>query len=99
MAGGKKPNEGRVQIQYRGKWGSICGKQWTMNAAHVICRNLGYQRAKATSLVAKGSDAVILDEVKCQGDEASIMLCLHLGINVHSCDSFGKVVSVECTNG
>ncbi|XP_031561958.1 MAM and LDL-receptor class A domain-containing protein 2-like [Actinia tenebrosa] len=98
LTDGKKPNEGRVQIQYRGKWGSVCGKRWNMNAANVICRDLGYQRAESTSLISKGSEDVLLDEVDCQGDEASIILCLHLGINVHSCDDFGKVASVECSN-
>jgi hypothetical protein len=95
---GTKPNNGRVKIQYRGKWGSICGKNWNINAAHVICRDLGYQRAKSTSLLAKGSDDVLLDQVKCKGDEASIMFCVHLGLNMHSCDN-SKVVSVVCMKG
>ena len=32
--------EGRVEIQYRGLWGTICNLQWTINDAHVICRSV-----------------------------------------------------------
>ena len=30
--------EGRVEVQYRGLWGTICSNQWTINNAHVVCR-------------------------------------------------------------
>ena len=32
--------EGRVEVQYRGLWGTICSNQWTINDAHVVCRSV-----------------------------------------------------------
>ena len=29
-----------------GKWGTVCGQGFTMNEAHVACRQLGYQGAR-----------------------------------------------------
>ena len=34
------PYEGRVEVQYRGLWGTICSNQWTINDAHVVCRSV-----------------------------------------------------------
>jgi hypothetical protein len=98
LVDGKKSNEGRVEIQYKGKWTTVCGNYWNINAADVICRDLGYQSAKSTSIVGKGSGYVLLDGIKCKGDEASIMLCSHRGLNYHRCDH-SQDVGVVCSNG
>ncbi|XP_031553545.1 uncharacterized protein LOC116290605 isoform X2 [Actinia tenebrosa] len=97
LADGKTPHEGRVEIQYNGKWSTVCGKNWNINSANVICRDLGYEGAISTSVVGKGSGQVLLEDVKCIGDEVSIMLCSHKGLHYHSCDH-SQDVGVVCSN-
>ena len=42
LAGGNIPNEGRVEICMKNRWGSVCGDSWGTADATVVCRQLGY---------------------------------------------------------
>lgn len=43
LRGGSTQYEGRVEMCYNGLWGSICQNDWSINEAHVVCNQLGYQ--------------------------------------------------------
>ena len=44
LVGGSGPLEGRVEIIYRGRHGTVCDNWWNYSGANVVCRMLGYEK-------------------------------------------------------
>ena len=42
LAGGENSQEGRVELNINGTWGTICNLDWDSRDARVVCRQLGY---------------------------------------------------------
>ena len=91
-------NFGRVEVFHGGQWGTVCGDNWDINDANVVCHQLGFPSATSFSGSAKygeGSDRIWMDEVGCQGNEASLLECAHGGWGQHDC-VHNKDASVKC---
>ncbi|XP_027970122.1 lysyl oxidase homolog 2 isoform X3 [Eumetopias jubatus] len=101
LAGQKrKHSEGRVEVYYNGQWGTVCDDDFSIHAAHVVCRELGYVEAKAwtaSSSYGKGEGPIWLDNIYCTGKEATLAACSSNGWGVTDC-KHTEDVGVVCSD-
>ncbi|XP_062815413.1 scavenger receptor cysteine-rich domain-containing group B protein isoform X1 [Anolis carolinensis] len=89
LVNGSHRCEGRVELFLLSQWGTVCDDAWDLKDARVVCRQLGCGRAVTASGEARygqGTGYIFLDNLKCKGDEASLLRCSHIRWNVHNCD-------------
>jgi len=41
LSGGNSPAEGRLEVYYNGRWGTVCANKFTYIDAGVVCNSLG----------------------------------------------------------
>ncbi|XP_006869713.1 PREDICTED: galectin-3-binding protein [Chrysochloris asiatica] len=100
LVDGGEDNQGRVEIFYRGQWGTVCDNNWDLIDAGVVCRALGFQNATQAlggAAFGQGRGPVMLDKVQCTGTELSLAQCRSLGWLQSRC-GHEKDASVVCTN-
>ena len=99
LVGGSSPREGRVEVFHSGVWGTVCKTHWGSEESNTVCRQLGYGHALATEVsYSPGTGLVLLDGVKCSGEERMLVECKSLGWGVvnHHCVDHSMDVGVAC---
>ena len=99
LVGGNSYNEGRVEVNYNGEWGTVCDDGWDDIDAGVACRQLGFGSsgtAVGSAGFGQGSGSILLDSVSCIGNESTLTSCNHLGINITRSCTHAKDAGVRC---
>lgn len=104
LVGGASHYEGRVEILYKGVWGSVCSGDWDLLDSHVVCHQLGFGPAlkhltgesNQLKYGGEGRGPILLDDVQCTGNESSLAECTHNGWTVHNCIHDHDVI-VQCS--
>ncbi|KAM8795483.1 LOW QUALITY PROTEIN: scavenger receptor cysteine-rich type 1 protein M130-like [Eudromia elegans] len=79
---------GRVEIYYKGTWGTVCDDSWDLLDATVVCRQLGCGVAvnfTGSAHHGEGSGQIWLDDVNCSGDEVALWDCPARPWGQHNC--------------
>uniref|UniRef100_A0A8B9H4B3 Deleted in malignant brain tumors 1 protein-like n=1 Tax=Astyanax mexicanus TaxID=7994 RepID=A0A8B9H4B3_ASTMX len=100
LVGGTGSCSGRVEVYYRGQWGTVCDDDWDMRDAAVVCRQMGCGgalRAHSSAHFGKGTGLTLMDNVGCSGNESSIRECRHNGFGKHDCNH-GEDAGVTCSD-
>ncbi|XP_064617048.1 deleted in malignant brain tumors 1 protein-like [Liolophura sinensis] len=99
---GRTPWEGRLEIFYQNRWGTVCDDSFGTEEAAVVCRSLGYAvsgaYARPKAYYGAGSGTILLDDVVCRGTETHIELCRHSHFGTNNCNH-NEDVGVVCPAG
>jgi len=97
-----KPNapsgyKGRVELYHNGKWGSVCSDQFTVNAAMVVCSQIGLTGGSILppKTFPTGTGNIWMDNINCAGHEKRLWLCKFNGWGSHNCEHKSDV-GVQC---
>ena len=95
---GRGSHYGRVEVYYKGEWGTVCDHGWDNADARVVCKQLGFGssgRAYRSAYYGQGTGPIWLSNVSCIGIESNIADCGQFGVTncTHSADS-----GVYCDN-
>ncbi|KAK7910452.1 hypothetical protein WMY93_015136 [Mugilogobius chulae] len=79
---------GRVEIFVAGLWGTVCGYNWDLQDAQVVCRQLGCGTAYSAPIRAifgQGTGPIWMNSVACTGSETELTQCGHLDFGIYNC--------------
>lgn len=95
---GSPSNEGRLEVYHNGQWGTVCDHAFDDVAATVACRQLNISDAGASlgNRHGPGNGTIWLDDVQCEGTEASLDGCQHNGWGSHVHCQHSDDVSIAC---
>ena len=95
---GNVTSQGRVEVFYKGSWGGVCGTNWDIKDAIVVCRQLGFQGALAAVTSTGFPSKKLMYDVHCVGSETSLTNCDHKE-SKSSQDCINRAACVMCMPG
>ncbi|XP_032872516.1 deleted in malignant brain tumors 1 protein-like, partial [Amblyraja radiata] len=75
LVNGGSPCAGRVEVHYKGNWGTVYDYRWDLQDAAVVCRELGCGaavKAPGRAHFGPGSGPIVTSSVECSGSEAAL---------------------------
>ncbi|XP_003390431.2 PREDICTED: tolloid-like protein 2 isoform X1 [Amphimedon queenslandica] len=98
LVGGRGSYEGRVEVYWDERWGTVCDDYFGHNDGRVICKYLGFPDVAATyhrARFGQGSGPIVMDDLRCAGNEYSPFACPMRTIGTHNCGHY-EDASVTC---
>ena len=88
--------EGRLEVYYNGRWGTVCNNGWNDQYASLVCAQLGFGLLGKLANFGAGSGNVFLEKVMCSQNDTLLASCGHYGVGITPFCSHSKDVGVKC---
>ncbi|GCC39447.1 hypothetical protein chiPu_0022781, partial [Chiloscyllium punctatum] len=78
LKNGGSPCAGRLEIHYKGQWGTVDDYEWDLADSAVVCRELDCGTAVSAPRGAhfgRGSGPIVIMHVECSGTERALRYC------------------------
>ncbi|XP_030649731.1 LOW QUALITY PROTEIN: antigen WC1.1-like [Chanos chanos] len=99
LAGGSNLCSGRVEVVHGKTWDTVCGGDFDLQDAEVVCRELGCGvpvEVLGAATFGKGEGQVWSEEIQCRGNESQIFFCPTSSSQKRNC-SHDNDVGLICT--
>ena len=96
LVDGGSYNEGRVEVYYNGRWGTVCNDGWNDNYASLVCAQLGFGSSGRLAEFGPGIGSVVLEKVLCSVNDTVLASCGHYGVGLTAQCNHNNDVGVKC---
>ena len=98
LVDGSSYNEGRVEVYYSGRWGTVCSDEvWNDNYATMVCAQLGFGTSGVSADFGPGRGNLLLEIVMCSINDTFPASCIHYGVDISVGCDHSKDVGVKCS--
>ena len=96
LVDGSSYNEGRVEVYYSGRWGTVCNEGWDDKYASLVCAQLGFGSSGKLANFNSGTGNVLLENVLCSVNDTVLASCGHYGVDITVRCDHSKDVGIKC---
>ena len=96
LVDGGSYTEGRVEVYYSGRWGTVCNDGWNDNYVSLVCAQLGFGSSGKLADFGPGSGSIFLEKVMCSSNDLALASCGHYGVGLTAQCSHHSDVGVKC---
>ena len=86
-------------MYHEGRWGTVCDDHFGLREATVLCKVLNFSEGIRVESFGAGNSSfpILMDNIKCRGDEQSIAACQYNDWEDHNC-GHSEDAGVVCRN-
>ena len=98
LVGGTAPHNGRLEISYKGRYGTICDDGFESVDGKVACHQLGFaglHSLNSTTHYEEGIGQIWLESLHCQPTDLFLANCTHIGWGNNDCHH-GEDIALQC---
>ena len=96
LVDGGSYNEGRVEVYYSGRWGTVCINEWNIKHADLVCAQLGFGSSRELTDFGPGTGTILLEIVMCSQNSTMLTSCSHYGVGVAVQCNHDRDIGVKC---